>query len=75
MDESTCFRLENNTKFQIMRKPTMDKLIDLFCCSEDLAQYVYGNWFESLPTYVMGKNATNEDVLVPLETEYNLTAI
>jgi hypothetical protein len=75
MDETTYCRLKDNTNFHINRKPTMDKLMDLFCCNENVAQYVYGNWFESLPTYVMGTNATNEDVLVPLETEYNLTSI
>ena len=75
MDENTYCRLNDNTKFQIMRNPTMNKLINLFCCNENVAQYVYGNWFESLPKYVMGKNTTNEDVLVPLETEYNLTTI
>ena len=75
MDETTYCRLKDNSNFHINRVPTMNKLMDLFCCNENVAQYVYGNWFESLPTYVMGKNTTNEDVLVPLETEYNLTAI
>lgn len=73
MDEPNCFRLKDNTTFQIMRKPTMDKLMDLFCCNENVAQYVYGNWFESLPKYVMGKNSTNKDVLLPYQTECNTT--
>ena len=75
MDETKSYRLNANTKFHINKMPTMDKLMDLFCCDKNFAKYVYDNWFESLPVYVMGKNSTNEDVLVPLETECNLTTI
>ena len=75
MDETKCFRLNANTKFHINKMPTMDKLMDLFCCDKNVAEYVYDNWFESLPKYIMGKNSTYEDVLVPLETECNLTTI
>jgi hypothetical protein len=73
MDETNRFRLKDNTKFHINKMPTMDKLMDLFCCDKNVAGYVYNNWFESLPKYVMGKNSTNEDVLVPLQTKCNST--
>ena len=73
MDETKCFRLNANTKFHINKMPTMDKLMDLFCCDKNVAGYAYDNWVVSLPKYVMGKNSTREDVLVPLETECNST--
>lgn len=73
MDETKYYRLNANTMFHINKMPTMDKLMDLFCCDKNFAAYAYDNWFVSLPKYVMGKNSTNEDVLVPLETTYNTT--
>jgi len=75
MDETNRFRLNDNTKSHINRLLTMDKLIDLFCCDKNIAGMIYDNWFDSLPVYVMGKNSTYEDVLVPLETECNSTVI
>jgi len=73
MDEATSFCLKFNTKFHINKKSVVNQLMHLFCCDENVAENVYYNWFESLPVYVMGKNLTCEDVLVPLVTECNST--
>ena len=75
MEETKCFRLNANTKFHINKMPTMDKLMDLFCCDKNVAGYAYDNWVVSLPVYVRVMNATNEHVIIPLETECNSTAI
>ena len=75
MDETKCYRLKDNSKSHINRLPNIDKLMDLFCCDKNIAGMIYDNWFDSLPVYVMGKNSTYKDVLVPLETECNSTVI
>ena len=51
------------------------QLVLLFSCDELDAYDVFDSWRAIRPVYVRVVNSTNEDVLVPLETEYNLTAI
>ena len=75
MDETNRFRLKDNTNLHINKLPNVDKLMHWFCCDKNIAGMIYDNWFDSLPVYVMGKNSTYEDVLVPLETECNSTFI
>ena len=59
----------------IYRGTILKQLMSLFCCDESYANNVYNNWRASLPVYVRVMNATNDNVIVPLETECNSTAI
>jgi hypothetical protein len=57
----------------IYRGTILKQLMSLFCCDESYANNVYNNWRASLPVYVRVMNATNEHVIIPLETECNTT--
>ena len=51
------------------------QLRQLFSCGYSVASDELEKWILSRPVYVRVTNATNEDVLVPLETKCNSTAI
>lgn len=72
MDKAAHF-VADDIRFVVMRKPVVDKIVTLFSCSENDAEHVYLNWYNSLPTYVKVNNTTNETVLVRFESEYNTT--
>jgi hypothetical protein len=69
--------LNNNSVFDnhlhIKRVNVVAQLVLLFSCNELDAYDVFDSWRASRPVYVRVTNATNEDVLVPLETECNTT--
>jgi hypothetical protein len=61
---------------QVPLKGTIvNQLKTLFSCDESYATNVFNNWKASLHVYVMIMNATNDSVIVPLETECNSTSI
>jgi hypothetical protein len=55
------------------RSDIAKKLTTLFSCDELDSYDVYDSWSASRPVYVGIKNATNENVLVPYESETQLT--
>ena len=59
----------------LRRVEVVVQLVSLFSCDERYAYDVFDSWRAIRPVYVRVVNSTNEDVLVPLETEYNSTAI
>jgi hypothetical protein len=62
-----------NNHLHLRRVEVVIQLVSLFSCDEWYAYDVFDSWQASLPVYVRVTNATNKDVLVPLETECNTT--